>query len=246
MKARHSIAIAVPMLLTSLPALAYESGDVIIRGGIAHVQPHENSSAIRITQPNLGEVPGSRVSVDSNTQLGLAGTYMVSNHWGVELLASTPFSHDIDAAGSLSGAGKLADIKHLPPTVSLQYYPMDSQSRFQPYAGVGLNYTIFFDEQTTSTLTNSIGALGDLASGQNLGVTASSTSLDLDNSLGVAVEVGADYAITERLGLNAGVWWVDLDTTGTIDAQTNIGPVTSEVDVDIDPLVYMIGARYRF
>lgn len=244
MKRSLYVAVAVPMLLSAPLTQAYEGGDIILRNGLALVDPQESSSNIDITQPDLGEVAGGEVGVDKDVQIGLTATYLLTPHFGVELLAATPFSHDIHGAGALAGAGKLAETKHLPPTLSLQYYPLGGNSRFQPYVGVGVNYTMFFEEQTSSTLTNSIGALA--AATGTPGVVASSTSLELDDSVGVAAQLGMDYQVTDTLGLNAGLWWIDLDTTGTIDAQTNVGEVSAEVDVEIDPLVYMIGAMVRF
>lgn len=64
------------------------------------------------------------------------GTYLFAAHWGVELLAALPFEHNIN----LNGGGAVAETKHLPPTLSLQYHfnPDDS---WRPYMGAGLNYT---------------------------------------------------------------------------------------------------------
>jgi outer membrane protein W len=39
--------------------------------------------------------------------------------------------------------------KQLPPTVNVQYYFLGSDSKFRPYAGVGVNYTFFWDEEVT-------------------------------------------------------------------------------------------------
>ncbi len=231
-------------ILLSPLAMAHDSGDFIIRTGPILVNPQDSSGAIRITNPNLGAVQGTRVGVDSDTQLGVSFTYMMRPYLGVELLAATPFSHDIKAKGNISGLGKLGSTKHLPPTLTLQYYPLGGSGAFQPYVGLGVNYTHFFDEQTTSTLTNNIGTLAQLQ-GVN-GVVATSTDMKLDDSFGVAGQIGADYKITDRFGLNAGVWWMNIDTTATITSQTNVGVVTSKVDVTIDPLVYMAGVYFRF
>jgi outer membrane protein len=96
-------------------------------------------------------VSGTKATLDSDTQLGLTFAYMLTDHIGLELLAATPFKHTVGVKGLGGGLdGKLADIKQLPPTLSLQYYPMDASSKFQPYAGVGINYTLFFDEDLSS------------------------------------------------------------------------------------------------
>ena len=119
-----------------------------------------------------------------------------------------------------------ADIKHLPPTLSVQYYPMATTSAFQPYVGAGLNYTLFFDEDLTGR---------QKANGFS--------NLELDDSIGLAFQAGMDYMLTENVLFNAAVWYIDIDTTATAE-HSALGKV--KVDVDIDPFVYMVGLGYKF
>ncbi len=233
-------------LLLAQSAFAYDAGDMFVKGGIATVDPQEKSSDIFITTPDLGPATGAQVGVNSDTQLGLVFTYMATDRVGIELLAATPFKHDLSGTGVLAGAGKLGDTKHLPPTLSVQYYLADPADKFQPYVGAGINYTIFFDEGTTPTLTGAIGTLADLAAGSSLGVTATSTKLDIEDSIGASLQAGFNYEITENIGLNAAVWWINIDAEAEITAQTNIGTVKAKVDVEVDPYVYMLGAYYKF
>ncbi|MBS3805266.1 MAG: outer membrane beta-barrel protein [Oleiphilaceae bacterium] len=224
-------------ILAAPAAQAYEAGDIILRAGVAHVDPDSSSS--RVNLDGAGPIPGWEVEVDSDTQLGLTGTYMLTPHIGLGLLASSPFKHDIEGAEALDGAD-LGETKHLPPTLTLQYFPMTSASRLQPYAGIGINYTHFFDEKTTPTLTGAVAGLAPDA-----GINA--TKLDLDDSVGLALELGLDFALTDHFGLNAAIWYVDIDTDATITAFADGAEVaTATSDVEIDPLVYMIGVSYRF
>src|SRR5690606_13259028 len=128
--------------------------------------------------------------------------YMLTDNIGVELLAATPFSHDVGVKGMPAGFdalnGKLGSLKHLPPTLSLVYYPMDSASAFQPYVGAGLNYTWFFDTKTSSSAE---------AKGFD--------GLDLKDSWGLAGQIGLDYMLSDNLLVNAQLRYVDISTTGT-------------------------------
>ena len=217
--------LALGVALASGSALAYEKGDIVLRAGAAMVDPDEESSLIYAGGTGL---PNTSVTVDDNVQLGLTGLYMVSNNIGVELLAATPFSHTVSAKGlEALNVDEVADVKHLPPTVSVQYFPMSSDSAFQPYVGIGLNYTIFFDEEATTSF--------EAAAGES--------SVDLDDSFGFAFQLGCDFAISDNLVLNAAIWKVDIDTSAMIDT-ANLGVVT--VDVDIDPMAYMLGVGYKF
>ena len=135
-----SLAMISASVLLSGAVQAYETGDIVVRGGIATVSPNVDSGNL---YSNGTEQPNQTVDLNSDTQVGLSATYMVRDHVGVELLAATPFSHKVKGKKGLKGLGEFAKTKHLPPTLSIQYYPMDVQSDFQPYVGAGLNYTVF-------------------------------------------------------------------------------------------------------
>ena len=203
--------------------LAYEAGDIILRAGVASVQPDESSSALELNGTALG---GTSAGVDGDEQLGLTGTYMLTSNIGLGLLAATPFEHDIKANGLGIDAG---DTKQLPPTLTLQYFPMESSSTFQPYVGIGVNYTAFFDEGVDSALETALSESGG--------------DLELDDSIGLAAQIGFDYSVDEHWLLNATVWYIDIDTEADFkfDGGTRI-----KADVDIDPWVYMVGVGYKF
>nr|WP_256832772.1 OmpW family outer membrane protein [Pseudomonas oleovorans] len=209
-----ALAIASPI------AQAHQAGDIIVRAGAITVDPHEDSSNVKIGGVKAA---GTAATLDSDTQLGLNFAYMLTDKLGIELLAATPFSHDVGTKGL--GGLKLGSVKHLPPTLSLVYYPLDSKSAFQPYVGAGINYTWFFDDKLSSE-----------AEG------AGFRGLDMKDSWGWAAQVGADYMLTDNLMINAQVRYIDIETTGT----TYAGNTKVSVDVDIDPFVYMVGLGYKF
>ncbi|MCJ8168450.1 OmpW/AlkL family protein [Atopomonas sediminilitoris] len=215
-----TLAIAAPF------AAAYQAGDIIVRAGAITVDPNESSSDISVGGSNLN---GEKANLDSDTQLGLNFAYMVTDNVGIELLAATPFEHNVGVKGStvnsLVPSGDLGSIKQLPPTLSALYYPLDNNSAFQPYVGLGINYTVFFDESLSSEAR-----------------AASFSNLELENSWGLAAQVGMDYMLTDNVMLNAQVRYIDIETEATAD--TALGKV--KVDVDVDPWVYMVGLGYKF
>jgi outer membrane protein len=215
MSRTFKLGILAAAVMVAAPAVqAYEAGDFIGRVGAATVAPDASSD------PITNVAADARVDVDNDTQLGLTLSYMLTDQIGLGVLAATPFSHDIKGAGALASAGKVAETKHLPPTVTLQYFPMPSGSKLQPYVGAGVNYTVFFDEETAGALAG--------------------TDIELDDSFGLAAEAGVDYMITENVGVNAAIWYIDIDTEAKIQA------ANQTVDVEIDPLVYMVGVSYKF
>src|SRR5690554_4320632 len=127
--------------------MAHEAGDILVRAGVVTVTTSESTSGVMVDgTTDLG----GEATLNNNTQLGLNFAYMLTDKVAVELLAATPFEHDVAINGTGAVDGSLGKVKHLPPTLSAVYYPLESSSVFQPYVGVGVNYTWFFDEKVTS------------------------------------------------------------------------------------------------
>lgn len=213
-------AIAYPLmavaLVTSVGLQAYDKGDWVVRAGATIVAPDEDSSNVNVGGADLG----MGVAVDNSTQLGLNIAYFFAPKWSVEVLAATPFSHDIELADV-----KIINAKQLPPSVTANYFFNNTGNTFQPYVGAGLNYTLFFDESFAQ-------------SSQDAGFS----DIDLDASFGVTVQAGFDYMLKDNWLVNASVRWIDIDTDATFDLNGAAG----EVSVDIDPFVYTVSVGYRF
>ena len=203
MKRITALALAALMGTTAAPALAQEKGDMLLGLGLGWVEPGDSSSTA-----------AGNVKVDGALSPTITFEYFIADRVGIELLAAWPFSHDIDLNGASFG-----ETKHLPPTLSLQYY-FTNKSRITPFVGAGINYTYFFDEEVD---------------GPN------APSLDLDDSWGYALHAGADFAISETSALRADVRYIDIKTDANVGG--GVGDIGS---VDIDPWVFNLAYMLRF
>jgi outer membrane protein len=211
-----ALTVAAAAVWSAQPLVASaKEGDWLIRGGVGVVDPKSDNLTLNPTQ--YPGVPGE-IQVDTGVSATIEGTYMFRDHWGVELLASTPFSHDVKLQAADGTETKIADVKHLPPTLSLQYH-FNPEGTWRPYIGAGLNYTMIFDESTKGPLAGS--------------------SLRMDNSFGLAGQIGMDVGITENFFVNAAVRYIDIDSDAELDG-FDIGTVS------IDPFVYQLQVGYKF
>ncbi len=231
-------ALGAVLVMGAADVLAYEAGDQILRVGAVRVVPNEDSNDLKLNGTALA---GTKAEVDNDTQLGITYTYMLNEHWGIGVLAATPFKHDLKAnLDSVDlGTHDAGSTKHLPPTVSLQYFPLDKDSAIQPYIGVGYNYTKFFDEDVDSDLEGAVSATfydGAAVHGD----------LELDESTGLAGEIGVDYAVNDNWLVSAQVWYIDIDTTAKFKFTDGTTVNRVKADVDIDPWVYMLSVGYKF
>jgi len=164
-----------------------------------------------------GSPAGLDVEVDDDTQLTFTGAYMITPAWGIELLASLPFEHNYTVAGLATGS-----TKHLPPTLGVQYH-FNSAGKLIPYVGLGVNYTIFFSQKTT-------GALDQYLAGADL---------ELQDSVGVAVQAGVDYMIDDNFFVNLDLRYINIEPDAELNG-TKIGTV------DINPTTVGLSLGYRF
>lgn len=225
----------VATLLGAPMAQAHLQGDLIFRVGAIAVDPHEKSEHITLDGNSVGK---NKAGLDSDVKIGFNYVYMLTDNIGVELLAATPFGHNVFARGktleSLGLNGRLGTVQHLPPTISFVYFPLDDTYNFQPYAGVGANYTAFFK-----------GHLSNSAESKGF-----EHGLEVDNSFGMAGVVGFDYMFGDDYDqylFNAQIRYISIQTRATTRLKT--GPNTSsrvDVNVDVDPWVYMVSVGYRF
>ena len=192
--------------LSAGPAAAYDAGDMVLRAGLAGVLPTgDGTSAAGVVEAQDGY------------SLGITFGYMATDNIGIGVLGAWPFSHDVE----LKGTGDIAEIEHLPPTVTLQYH-FDTASNLHPYIGAGINYTTFVDEDTKGILATS--------------------NLDLDDSWGLALEAGIDMEIQNNWTVGAQLWWIDIDTDATVTGAVTL----PKFEVEIDPWVFMLSVGKKF
>ncbi|MDG6361389.1 OmpW family outer membrane protein [Glaesserella parasuis] len=197
-------------------AVAHEAGSFIVRAGGVFV--NANSSSKTTTPVEV------KLNVNDNAQLGLTATYMLSDNIGVELLGATPFSHKVSAnVPALNLAlGDVVKVRHLPPSLYVQYYFLDKNAGSRPYVGAGLNYTRFFGAKALNPAIT------------NLQVKK--------HSFGPVANAGIDIKLTEKVSLNTAMWYTRIKTKANFDA---LG-LSHEVKIKLDPIVYFTGISYKF
>jgi outer membrane protein len=188
---------------------AFEKGDFLVRVRAIGIIPNDSSGS-------LSSIPKSGVEVDSSYSGEVDFTYMFTSNIGTELILATT-KHTINGRKALSGT-EIGTVWVLPPTLTIQYHFCPC-NKFQPYAGIGVNYTTLYHENSS----------------------IEDTKLSLNNSWGVAGQVGFDYLFNGCWFFNFDAKYIQLDTKATLK-----GTVAGHVNVDIDPWVIGIGIGRKF
>ena len=156
--------------------------------------------------------PNAVVKADQEYGFTPSVEYFFNDVISAELLLATPFNHDV-----LLNGGKVAKIKHLPPTITAKYNFVNA-TRFTPYVGVGGTAFIAWDEEGVAK--------------------------DVDEAFGWAAQVGFNFqpADAKNWGVYADVRYADLSPEVTLTQAAG----GTKFDLDIDPFVYTIGYSYKF
>ncbi len=142
--------------------------------------------ALYLDSANKDET-GNDLSINNKTFPEVDVSYFFTPNIAAELVLTYPQKQDVRSGGT-----KIGTLKHLPPTLSVQYH-FTGMGAFKPYLGAGLNYTRF----------SSVDILGGAA------------TLD-KSSTGFAVGAGFDYEVQKNMYVNIDVKKVQIRTDVSI------------------------------
>ena len=236
MKSGKFVLVAIGLLAFGVsPAYANEPGTWTMYLGVGTVEPDSKGISATIPDPDFGDITVG-FSIDSSTGMPFGITYMINENWAFDVLAALPFNHDIMATVDLlgeSGSMKIGEFDQIPPTVSVQYH-FTTEGNFDPYIGLGLNYTIFSGEQMVHSM-----------------IDEGFKSINIDNSLGAAAQVGGHWEFNENWILGFDVRYIEIEGDATLSgtAFDPLGQTSVTVDlpvIHVDPWLYSINIGYHF
>jgi outer membrane protein len=186
-------ALAACLLPIAASAAPADDGAFIVRGRALYLHSANNDDT------------GLGLSINHKTFPELDLTWFATPNLALELVLTYPQKHDVRLGGSTIGT-----VKHLPPTLSLQYH-FTGLPGWRPYVGAGVNYTRF----------------------SNVNLPA---GVGIDkNSVGLALGAGADVALGNGWLLNVDLKKVqirtDVSVGGVNQGTFKIDPVLFSVGV---------------
>ncbi len=138
-------------------------------------------------------------------------SYYLTDHVATELVLTYPQKVDITVNNAAAGS-----VKALPPTLLAQYHFGAADAAFSPYVGAGVNLTLFSSRSV-------------LNGGAHIS----------KSSVGLAGQVGADFALSGAWTLNVDLKYVMMDTNVFVGS-------TKAGKLDLNPWLASLGIGYRF
>ena len=171
MKKQITLAAAALCTLMSGAAMAQQTteGPWLVRARAVHIDSANKDST------------GLNLSINDKWIPEVDVTYFFNKNIAAELILTVPQRHTLSAGGTAIGS-----LKHLPPSLLLQYH-FDAPG-FKPYVGAGINYTRFSAVRLPA-------------------------GVDIDrNSFGGALQLGVDFPVAKNVVLNLDVKKVYIKT----------------------------------
>ncbi|MDQ0503383.1 outer membrane protein [Xanthobacter agilis] len=179
--------------------------------------------ALYVKPENGGSVTGvgfSDLDYSDSVTPELDISYFFTKNIAAELILGTTNS-TISGAGSLASLGDIAKVWILPPTLTLQYHFTDF-GPFKPYIGAGVNYTVFYSQNTKNSAFSSI---------------------DVKDTWGLALQAGFDWMFDKHWGVNFDVKKLYLEPDFVL--RTPAGGLLNG-SANLNPWLIGGGVTYRF
>lgn len=148
----------------------FKEGDWLVRARAVHLDSANKDTT------------GLDLTVNNKWLPEVDFTYFFNKNLAAELVLTVPQKHTLSAGGTAIGT-----LKHLPPTLTLQYH--FHAPGFKPYIGAGVNYTRF----------SSVDVQGGAADVKR-------------NSYGLALQAGVDIPVAKDVYLNLDIKKVQIGT----------------------------------
>ncbi len=177
--------------------------------------------------------PGVNVEVKDVQTPYFAYLRRLSTHFTAELAFGIPpltktYGRGPATLGSVPYNGQeISTARWFAPTALLEYQFLDDSSPWRPYVGVGLNYTYFFDRNSTPA--------GNAASG-------GPTQLSLPASWGPAATAGMTYKLPYNWSVMASYSISRVDTRLT----ANTDGIIRTTHISFGPQALVVAAGYSF
>jgi outer membrane protein len=177
--------------------------------------------------------PGVNLDLRDTQTPYFAYVRRLSREFELELAAGIPPKTDTvgkgpATLGSVPYSGQtIATAKWFSPTLLVNYKFSEGSPGWNPYVGVGINYTHFYDKKST--------AAGDAANG-------GPTTLSLSNSVGPAATIGASYWIQDN-------WTMYLSYSVSrvkSKLEANTSGVVRTTNINFNPSALVLSFGYSF
>lgn len=208
----HLLAVVAGLTLSATASQAQLN---IAKAGAILYETHSRTTGIQ----GIGIPAGADAKTGNATTLLLTYERLIDKNIGVEIVIGIPPTIKAKATGTVAFLGDdILSAKNVAPTLLVNYHFGAAGDTWRPYVGAGVNWTRFTSIKSKLA-----------------------PSVEMSDSVGLAVQAGVDYAIDKQWGLFASI--------AKVRVKSDLVAVASTVlttTIDFRPITYSIGVSYRF
>jgi outer membrane protein len=229
MKILWTTALGVLLTLAALTALAGSESENSVEAGLYYV--HFNVNADDISGAYVP--PGLNLDVKDIETLYLSYQRRLSSQFDLQLSMAYPPLAEVEGKGPASLGSVPYDgqviitTRAFAPTLFLKYNFFDESSAWRPYIGAGVNYTRFYNRDST--------AAGEAIMG-------GPTAISLPASVGPAGTIGLRYRLYGHWNLDASYAASMVNTRLTTDT----AGVLRTTHIELNPRALVVAVGYAF
>lgn len=208
------IIISAALIAISAAAFSQQKGEWRARLRATYVVPDASATITAI---------GGSADISKTVIPELDFTYFILDRFSANLILGTS-KHKVTATNTALGNVDLGKVWLLPPTLTFLYHQPLTKGVL-PYAGAGVNYTIFYGEKEGPAI----------------------AKITYKDKFSFAAQAGVDFDINKKLLLNLDVKRLWLKTENTVTTiPTVAGGATVHSDTKIDPWLISVGLGVKF
>ena len=224
-------AAAIAAVFCAVPAFADDSGVYSNTFRLGSETVFYHTKADDISGPYVQ--PGVNIKADNLETLYAAYVRRLSSAFDLELALGYPPLAKVEGkgpatVGSVPYNGQVvSSARWLSPTLFVEYKFLSESSNLRPYIGVGVNYTTFYDRDTTAQGNAGFGG---------------PTKLSLSASVGPAGTVGFTYRLPGHWHFDASYSIARVNS----NLEANTAGVIRTTHIEFGPQVLIIAGGYSF
>ncbi|MET0464170.1 MAG: OmpW family outer membrane protein [Chitinophagaceae bacterium] len=208
------IIIFAALIAISAAAFSQEKGEWRARLRATYVVPDASATITAI---------GGSADISKTLIPELDFTYFLLNRFSANLILGTT-KHKVIATNTALGNVDLGKVWLLPPTLTFLYHQPVAKG-ILPYAGAGVNYTIFYGEKEGPAI----------------------AKITYKDKFSFAAQAGIDFDINKKLLLNVDAKRFWLKTNNTVTTIPSVAEgATVYADTKINPWLISVGLGLKF
>jgi len=216
-----------------------------LRVGASAVYPDDDITSLKYYLLQDWELYKTKWDIEDDTTWNVSGVWRPLPYFGLELMYIGDADHSLQLENFRAYPGRdniyFGRFSTSSANLFVNWYMTDLECLGQPYIGIGLNYSDFYDDELNPEFQKYL-----IASGTSTGLA----KFGVGHSWGASAQLGIDWRLGRGVArswlINAAVIYTDTDTDGVVTYPIAPGYDRLYADFETNPWTLNLGVTYEF